>query len=62
MEEQLQSSEKYLEILSCLSTVSLHLKWKNLDYYTAQKMKFSIRREQVNLLVYGPDRPYFKQK
>ena len=21
-----------------------------------------IRREQVNLLVYGPDRPYFKQK
>ena len=22
----------------------------------------SIRREQVNLLVYEPDRPYFKQK
>ena len=21
-----------------------------------------IRREQINLLVYGPDRPYFKQK
>ena len=21
-----------------------------------------VRRDQVNLLVYGPDRPYFKQK
>ena len=24
--------------------------------------KFHIRRDQVNLLVYGPGRPYFKQK
>ena len=23
---------------------------------------FEVRRDQVNLLVYGPDRPYFKQK
>ena len=23
---------------------------------------FLFRRDQVNLLVYGPDRPYFKQK
>ena len=23
---------------------------------------YLLRRDQVNLLVYGPDRPYFKQK
>ena len=27
-----------------------------------EKLLQILRRDQVNLLVYGPDRPYFKQK
>ena len=30
--------------------------------YSKNKIKFNIRRDQVNLLVYRPDWPYFKQK
>ena len=29
------------------------------DFYI---LKFAVGRDQVNFLVYGPDRPYFKQK